>query len=338
MLDWLGLAHVHRRGKAGHRPSKEAHNVQTQNQCHHRTSRPEKSLISHFFAGGGLALMLLAGISGAAYALDAGPLDTTTLPRPPAVRQLAAFPQTTIIVSGETVPIAARKAIALLEGAGWQRYENPFAQAAPQATRETFNLKKGPHGLTVLVDTSPAQNNATVINYAAVPLDRDLPFPQKASNIKFAPERLHLDAEAPQAPAALLAYYRDGLAKMDWTLHSSSDGSAPRKVDGNEKLQHAFFTHSRFGALHVTATTKTEGVSTVAVRVIPASLLPGAQVPKQSETKPVGPDPQAKKAHEDMSKTMDALVNDLTKQALQPSTRHPTMDPAASALEKALKR
>ncbi len=130
------------------------------------------------------ALIMVAGLAGGAHAQGAGPLDTSTLPRPPAVKQLVALPQTTIIISADPVPAAAKAATALLEAQGWQAYVSAHGQSMPQPNTELITLKKGGHGLTLHVQMAPAQGNATTISYTAMPLERDLPFPAQASAIQ----------------------------------------------------------------------------------------------------------------------------------------------------------
>ncbi|MCZ8163889.1 MAG: hypothetical protein O9315_17940 [Beijerinckiaceae bacterium] len=295
------------------------------------------------------ALIAVAGLSGAALAQATGPLDTSTLPRPPAVKQLVALPQTTIIVSADPVAVAAKAAMTLLEAQGWQRYESAHGQAMPQPNTEMATLKKGGHGLTLFVQTAPAQGNATTISYTAMPLDRDLPFPAQASAIKFSPDRFHLDAQVKQSPDALLAFYRAELPKAGWSLHSGSGAGAPMAIPPAAGLEQAFFTHDRFGALHVVARTAEGGHSTLAIRNVPKGVLPGNFVAKVEPHKaPAAPSamPTANtNAHAEMSQKFDTMAQDLMKQAMQapppapPGTLPPSIanNPMAQqALAKAL--
>ena len=249
------------------------------------------------------------------------------------MKQLVALPQTTIILSSAPVPAAASAALALLETAGWQRYIAPNTQVATQLTSITHMLKKGSQGLVLFVDVAPAHNNATAINYTASPLTRDLPFPRNASDIKFSPERLHLDARAPQAVDALMPFYSTELAASGWKLHSASDGSAAMLIPTEAGMHHAFFTHAAHGALRVAVKTENEGQSVIAVRSVPAGVLPGAQVARPPEpVVPVvpRPNPQAQ-LHAGMSQQMDSMVQDVMKQAMQPPPRNPAFEAVAAA-------
>ena len=57
-----------------------------------------------------------------------------------------------------------------------------------------MSLKKGTQALNVFITIAPAQNNATSVQYAAVALKTDLPFPPDAGNIEYSPDRPLLTA------------------------------------------------------------------------------------------------------------------------------------------------
>lgn len=282
------------------------------------------------------ACLLVVGLPVTGHAQS---LDTSKLPRPAAIKQLVALPQATIILSSAPVPAATDAALALLEAAGWQRYTAPFSQAAPQPGSATHLLKKGAQALTLFVHLAPAHNNATSISYTEVPLTHDLPFPSKATDIRFSPERVHLDATAPLTHEALLAFYRAELTGSGWILHSPSDGSAAKQIPAGEGMHHAFFTHTKHGALHVTARKLEGGKSAVAVRAVPASVLPGAEVARAPEPQALEPatprsNPQAD-AHAQMTRNVDAIAQDLMKQALQPAPKGAGVEAALEAARKA---
>ncbi len=261
--------------------------------------------------------LVAAGGAGPASAQAAAAVDASKLPRPASVRILAALPESTTFLATEPVSDAAKTALKLLEDSGWTRFVNPRSQPANSATSETHYLKKGGQGLTLFVQQSPAQANATSVSYIPMPLSRDLPFPVGGKDIRFAPEPFHLDATTALSKEALLGFYRTELSKAGWALHSSSDGGAPKTIPAEAGTEIAFFTHATMGALHVVTRTKDAG-ATVAIRSVPASLLPGAQVARAPEpTPPPQPNPQAS-AHAQMSQMMDGMAQDLMKQALQP--------------------
>jgi hypothetical protein len=315
-----------------------SHEDSTMTQAHVNAScaRPRKDRLSRLLAATCTASFLaVAALSATGHvqpvaAQASAPLDTSKLPRPAAIKQLVALPQTTIILSALPVPNATRSALGLLEADGWQPYLTPGSQIVQQPTSETHQLKKGSQALILFVQTTPAQNNATSISYTELPLDRDLPFPDKATDIRFSPSPLHLDATVPLAHEALLAFYRAQLTAAGWTLHSASDGSAPKQISTGEGMQHAFFTHVAHGALHVTAKAVDRDSATIAIRSVPASILPGAQVARAPAPAAAQPNPNTD-AHAQMSRQMDSMVQDLMKQALQPPPKSAGVDAALAA-------
>jgi len=281
------------------------------------------------------ALLALPGFTSTAFGQTSAPLDTSALPRPAAIKQLVALPQTTIILSSASVPEASSAALALLEASGWQRYVAPNTQGSPQSTSVIHMLKKGSQGLMLFVDKAPAHGNASAINYTALPLTRDLPFPRNGSDIKFSTDPLHLDAKAPSAVEALMTFYRAELTVSGWKLHSASDGSATMQIPTGDGMHHAFFTHTTLGALHVTVKNGNEGQSVIAIRSVPAGVLPGAQIARAPEpVAPQQPNPQPNpqaQLHAGISQQMDSMVQDVMKQAMQPPPRNPAFEAAAAA-------
>ncbi len=279
-------------------------------------ARARRLLASTCAAAALAAVLAVGGAATPAFAQGAPTLDASKLPRPASVRILAALPESTIFLASEPVSEAAKSALKLLEASGWMRYVSPRSQPANSATSETHYLKKGAQGLTLFVQLSPAQGGATSVSYIPSPLSRDLPFPAGGTDIRFAravPSRR--DDGALEGGAARLLPY--GTRGGGWTLHSSSDGGAPKTIPAEAGTQIAFFTHGAMGALHVVTRTKDAG-STVAIRSVPASLLPGAQVARAAEPTPPPQAPTPSPAHTQMSQMMDSMAQDLMKQALQP--------------------
>ena len=83
-----------------------------------------------------------------------------------------------------------------------------------------MSLKKGTQGLSVFITIAPAQNNATSVQYAAVALKNDLPFPKDGSQIEYSPDRPLLTAVTAMPVEQTLAFYRKELASRGWSLWS----------------------------------------------------------------------------------------------------------------------
>ncbi len=226
-----------------------------------------------------MAACLAVGLAAtSAFAQGAPAVDASKLPRPASVRVLAAMPESTIFLASEPVSEAAKSALKLLEAAAGRASS---ARVAAREFRDERNAlpQEGGQGLTLFVQLSPAQANATTVSYIPMPLSRDLPFPARGTDIRFSPEPFHLDATTSLSKEALLGFYRTELTAAGWALHSSSDGSAPKTIPAEAGTHIAFFTHGTMGALHVVTRTKDAG-STVAIRSVPASLLlPGRRSP-----------------------------------------------------------
>ena len=52
-----------------------------------------------------------------------------------------------------------------------------------------MNFKRGSQALNVSIGVAPAQGGATTIQYTPIALENDLPFPNDATGIEFAPDR-----------------------------------------------------------------------------------------------------------------------------------------------------
>ena len=83
-----------------------------------------------------------------------------------------------------------------------------------------MSLKKGTQALSVFISVAPAQNNATSIQYAALPLKTDLPFTKDASNIEYSPERVLLTLNTAEPMDKTLDFYRKEMSARGWAMWS----------------------------------------------------------------------------------------------------------------------
>ena len=91
---------------------------------------------------------------------------------------------------------------------------------AKDAKLRTMSLKKGAQALNVFITVAPAQNNATSVQYSALPLKTDLPFTKDASDIEYSPERPLLILVTGEPVDKTLDFYRKELAARGWALWS----------------------------------------------------------------------------------------------------------------------
>ena len=159
-----------------------------------------------------LSLALAACVWGAAPGF-AQELDTSKLPRTGSAKPLYASPLSTIYNTPEPVAAAADIVKGLLAAQGWKPYSDPFAQAANIPSQQITNYKKGGQAVTVFIRTTPPPSNTTGVTYNRIPLANDLPFPDDATDIGFAPDRPHLQLRTGRGVEATLAYFRKEMAR-----------------------------------------------------------------------------------------------------------------------------
>ena len=91
-----------------------------------------------------------------------------------------------------------------------------------------MSLKKGTQALSVFITIAPAQNNATSVQYAALPLKTDLPFTKDASAIEYSPDRPLLTLVTAEPVDKTLDFYRKELGARGWALWSEkTNGKQP---------------------------------------------------------------------------------------------------------------
>ena len=151
---------------------------------------------------------------------DVDVFDTSRLPRVAGAKQVFASPATTIFTSPDPVPQAAAAVEKALADAGWQEYLAPNTARANNPDQRIMALKKGTQAVSVFITVAPAQNNATSVQYAAIALKTDLPFPKDASQIEYSPDRPLLTLVTAKPIDKTLEFYRKELSARGWSLWS----------------------------------------------------------------------------------------------------------------------
>lgn len=160
-------------------------------------------------------------------------LDTASLPRAGGGKSIYASAPTTIFTSADSVALtidATRKA---LNAAGWQNYEAPFTSKSNDPNSRIMSFKKASQGLTVFITVAPAQNNATSVQYNAIGLETDLPFPRDATDIEYSPQRPQLNCFTDEPVEKTLAFFGSELAAQGWSAWSTKDVA---KIPAGEKI------------------------------------------------------------------------------------------------------
>jgi len=166
-----------------------------------------------------VCVLTLAGCSKSEPQSD-GTLNTSKLPRIAGAKEIFASPASTIFTTPNPVAQTADTLDKALAADGWQKYVAPHTSVASDANQRIVSLKKGPFALGVFITVAPAQGNATSVQYNAVPLKNDLPFPKDATNIEFDPNKPLLTAISGEPIEKTLDFYRKELAPLGWSLWS----------------------------------------------------------------------------------------------------------------------
>jgi hypothetical protein len=166
-----------------------------------------------------LCVLLLAAGCSKSEKSD-GTLDTSRLPRVAGAKEVFASPASTIFTTTSPVPQTADTVDKALATDGWQKYVAPHTSLLASDGQRSLSLKKGPWALGVFITVAPAQGNATSVQYNAVPLKNDVPFPKDASNIEFDPSKPLLTLLSAEPIDKTLDFYRKELAPLGWSLWS----------------------------------------------------------------------------------------------------------------------
>ena len=149
-----------------------------------------------------------------------GTLDTSRLPRVGGAKEVFASAASTIFTTTNSVAQTADTVDKALATEGWQKYVAPHTSLVSSDNQRTLSLKKGALALGVFITVAPAQGNATSVQYNAVQLKNDVPFPKDASNIEFDPNKPLLTLVSGEPIDKTLDFYRKELAPLGWSLWS----------------------------------------------------------------------------------------------------------------------
>ena len=159
---------------------------------------------------------------------DNGAFDSSRLPRVSGAKEVFASAASTIFTSPDSVAQTAESLDKALASGGWQKYIAPNTAYSKDPTMRIMSLKKGTQALNVFISIAPAQNNATSVQYSALPLKTDLPFTKDASNIEYSPERALLTLVTAEPVDKTLDFYRKELGSRGWAMWSeTTNGKQP---------------------------------------------------------------------------------------------------------------
>lgn len=168
---------------------------------------------------------------------DSGVFDASRLPRVSGAKEVFASPATTIFTSPDPVAQTADTLEKALAAAGWQKYVAPNTAYANDPNMRIMTLKKGTQALNVFITVAPAQNNATSVQFSALPLKTDLPFTKDAGSIEYSPERALLMLVTAEPIDKTLDFYRKEMTARGWSLWSEKT-NGKQAADGPSGVVH----------------------------------------------------------------------------------------------------
>lgn len=227
-----------------------------------------------------VAVGALAAVSGnfsPAPAAAEYTLDTSKLARVEGAKETYASPSTTIFTTPDSVAATAVAAAKLLAADGWQRYDDPFSASAENPNLSIMSFKKARQGLSVFVSLAPAQGNATSVSYTANAIVDDLPFPNDASEIKYAPDRPYLSLVTGSPLDKSLGFFREELAARGWVPYSRKEnrklGTSEDASEPNERGRFAFFVRENHRPLMLMLQNRDDGRLNASLEGVPEKLL-----------------------------------------------------------------
>ncbi|MDB5598994.1 MAG: hypothetical protein JWN71_1038 [Xanthobacteraceae bacterium] len=292
----------------------------------HLSTTARRALLA-FICVAGLAGGLASASAQSASAQEA--LDTSKLPRVSGATETFASPATTMFTTKDSVAQTVEAAVKALAALGWQPYVAPFTATADVPNQKMLSLKKGAQALSVYIVVAPAQGNATSVQYSALPVVNDLPFPKDASQTEFDPNRPHLGCLTAGTIDQTLEFFRTELSARGWSLWNAKEGAKqPANSWPGEKTEkgaYAYYVRDQQSErpLILLVSTVADGKTKVELKSIPADVLRA-----QNQGKPDGPTAEerradaariaAAKVEADKSRTAsDAMSDAIMKQAEQ---------------------
>jgi len=243
-------------------------------------------------------------------------LDTSSLPRVAGAEATFASPSTTIFMTKTQVPKAAEEASAALAGEGWQRYGAPFAAEADIPNMKIMNFKKDAQAISVYVTMAPAYGNATSLQYTAITVENDLPFPKDASDISFDPTRPYMSCTTADLVAPALDFFTRELGAAGWKQWSPPPG-AKGSNSVTDKGASLFFIRENQKPLLLTLQRHEDVRTSAKIEAVSPELLAELSKPKAEEkavAAPVVPQPSEANPAGDQKSAFDDLAKDILKQ------------------------
>jgi hypothetical protein len=175
-----------------------------------------------------IGIVALVFTWNASITLAADALDLSALPRVAGGTEVYSKPEMVIYTAPGSVAAVAKAAAALLEAQGWRPFVAPNSSSSSTSQMQVQQLKNGPHVVSLFTTVAPALANATSVQVTPIPVEVDLPFPGKASQIAYEPRSGILKCTVQDDIGPTLAEFRDRLMASGWQISSHPD--APPQI------------------------------------------------------------------------------------------------------------
>jgi hypothetical protein len=217
--------------------------------------------------------------------------DSSRLPRIAGSQQLFASEAMTMLVVRQPVAQAADATRALLAAQGWQQYVDPFSSSPQQPDHATLSFKNGPQLLVVSIGVAPAQGGATTIQYVPRTSENDLPFPNDATDIGFAPDRPQLECVTADTVGNTLAFFARELAARGYAERSAASATSrpPGERAGETAADGSAYFVRGDKTLQLALRRTDDGKVKVELKAVPRDAI-------AAQAQPAEPAPQAKPA------------------------------------------
>ena len=280
------------------------------------------------------ALVIASLLFGPATPALAAELDVHTIPRVPGATDVHAFPGTILYTSPTSVDDTGKAIYDLLTAGGWQRFEAPPYEAQGAGEYTQYDMKKGPHAISVYVMMAPAKGNATSVQYGVYPDTENLPVPADATEIAYSIRAPHLECLSKQTPEALLDFYRKELTALGWARFTAPKPDVAQKTSNSIRTH--FIKENKDPLLFILDPEQRPGHTIVYLKSashdeMMAEYAPKpkpAAAPEQQAAAPAADDDD----DDDSDAKFDSMVKDLINEALKPSKKD---KPAEASLSNA---
>jgi hypothetical protein len=221
--------------------------------------------------------LALAASSCFVSAASAQALDTSVLPRVAGAKEVYASPPTTIYALSETVTEAAKDTDKALAADGWRQYLPPNAQRIDNPDQQVLTFKKGSQALSALITVPPGGAKAANVDYVALTIANDLPFPPEATDIAFSPDAGYLSCVTGQPVSAMLDFFGNALGALGWSPAPIAPGAQPAALGA--KGAHVFFVRADHAPLLLVLQRGDDDKTKVELKSVSAELLAAESLP-----------------------------------------------------------